>query len=67
MLRLARETVYKSEVVSIDDVVAKIDSVSATQINDLTSDFLNPKQYTIAAVGPITEKEVNSIFEDLNS
>jgi len=67
MLRLARETVYKSEVASIDDVVAKIDTVNAAQINGLTGDFLNPKQYTIAAVGPITEKEVHSIFEDLNS
>ena len=66
MLRLARETVYKSKVASIDDVVAKIDSVNATQINDLTNNFLNPQQYTIAAVGPITEKEVNNIFEDLN-
>lgn len=67
MLRLAREAVYSREIASIDDVVARINSVNEKQINSITHNYFDPKQYTVTAVGPITEKEVSSILDDLSS
>ncbi|KPK73893.1 hypothetical protein AMJ87_00145 [candidate division WOR_3 bacterium SM23_60] len=67
MLRLARESVYTSKVATVDEVVARINSVDEQQINNLITDFLHPRQYTIAAAGPISEKEVQNIASDLKS
>ena len=67
MLRLARESVYTSKVASVDEVVSRINAVDEKQTNNLITDFLHPRKYTIAAVGPITEKEVQNIVSDLNS
>ncbi len=66
MLRLARENVYSQKVASVDEVVAKINSVSEQQVNSRISKFLQPAHYTIAAVGPTDEKEVQAVFDDLN-
>ena len=67
MLRLARESVYTPTVSSVDEVVAKINSVDETQINNLIGEFLNREQYTVAAVGPITQQEVQDTIHDLVS
>jgi predicted Zn-dependent peptidase len=67
MLRLARESVYTSKVATVDEVVSRINSVDEQQINNLITDFLHPRQYTIAAVGPINEKEIQHIADDLKS
>ncbi len=66
MLRLARESVYSPKAASVDDVVACINSVDEKQVNKLQSAFLDPRQYTVAAVGPITNKELRDIIDDLN-
>jgi predicted Zn-dependent peptidase len=67
MLRLAREAVYSSKIASVDDVVSRINAVDIGQINSMTQDFFDPRQYTVTAVGPITEKDVESMLEDINS
>lgn len=67
MLRLARETVYTQKVTSIDETVARINSVDQQQVNALINEFLQPEQYTIAAVGPITKNEVHDILDDINA
>lgn len=67
MLRLAREAVYSKEIASVDDVVARIKGVDEKQVNAMTGDFLDPRQYTVTAVGPITDKEVTAIVNDLRA
>jgi predicted Zn-dependent peptidase len=67
MLRLAREAVYSQKIATVDDVVAKITSVTDNGVNMLAQKFLNPGKYTIAAVGPVTENEVSNILDELNS
>ncbi|MBE0432049.1 insulinase family protein [candidate division WOR-3 bacterium] len=67
MLRLAREAVYSKEIASVDDVVARINGVDEVQINSMAGDFLDPKHYTVTAVGPISEKEVAAIVNDLRT
>jgi predicted Zn-dependent peptidase len=65
MLRLARESVYAPHVASVDEVVARINSVDEAQVNKLQGDFLDPRQYTVAAVGPITQNELQNALDDL--
>jgi predicted Zn-dependent peptidase len=67
MLRLAREAVYSKKIATVDEVVAKINRVTDDGVNALVEEFLNPKKYTVAAVGPITENEVSNILDDFNS
>lgn len=67
MLRLAREAVYSSKIANVDDVVSRINAVDMSQINGMVKDFFDPEQYTVTAVGPITENDVKHLLEDLNS
>jgi predicted Zn-dependent peptidase len=67
MLRLAREAVYSKKIATVDEVVSKIGSVTDEGVNALIEKFLSPKNYTIAAVGPITENEVSGILDDLQN
>jgi predicted Zn-dependent peptidase len=63
MLRLAREAVYKPEVATVEEIVSSINAVNEQKVNDLIPGFLDPQQYTVAAVGPINDKEVASILD----
>jgi predicted Zn-dependent peptidase len=65
MLRLAREAVYTSSVASVDEIVDRINSVDEVQINNMLNSFLLPQHYTVAAVGPITQGEVQDAVNDL--
>jgi predicted Zn-dependent peptidase len=65
MLRLARESVYTSSAASIDEIVGRINSVDEEQINNKVSSFLRPQNYTVSAVGPITQEEVQGMLQDL--
>ncbi|MBA7481471.1 putative zinc protease [subsurface metagenome] len=65
MLRLGREMSYLKKTNSIDDIIKRIRTVNEKQINELITEYLNPKKYTIAAIGPISEKEVEDIFRSI--
>ena len=62
MLRLGREMLNFKKTTSVDDVIKMIHAINEQHINDLIVQYLNPKNFTIAAVGPITKKEINDIF-----
>ena len=66
MLRLAREAVYSKEIASVDDVVTRINAVDEKQINSITKEYFDTKQYTVTAVGPINDSEVKNMLDDLN-
>jgi predicted Zn-dependent peptidase len=62
MLRLGREMLNFKKTTSVDDVIKTIHAIDEQHINNLIAQYLNPKNFTIAAVGPITRKEINDIF-----
>jgi predicted Zn-dependent peptidase len=62
MLRLGREMLNFKKIATIDEVIAMISKINEQHINDLIEKYLNPKKYTIAAIGPITIKEIDDIF-----
>ena len=63
MLRLGREMLNFRKTMLVDDVIKMIRAINEQHINDLIAQYLNPKNYTIAAIGPITKKEINDIFQ----
>lgn len=63
MLRLGREMLNFRKTILVDDVIKTIRAINEQQINDLIAQYLNSKNYTIAAVGPITKKEITDIFQ----
>lgn len=65
MFRLGREMLYLKKVNPVDDVIDKIKSIEKNQIAELIIPYLDPKNFSIAAVGPITEKELTDIFGSL--
>ena len=65
MLRLGREMCNLKKTYSIDDIIRSIRMINEEQINELISDYLNPKKYTIAAIGPVTEKEIEETFRSM--
>jgi len=65
MLRLGREILYLHKVTSVDEVVNKIKSVSADNVNELIPNYLDPMAYSIAAVGPVTEDEIGDFFNSI--
>lgn len=65
MLRLGRELSHLKKVNSIDEVLKQIRAVDETQINELITDYLDLKKYTIAAIGPVQKKEIEDIFRSI--
>ncbi len=65
MLRFGREMSYLNKVNPIDDIITNIRSIDEREINELTGEYLNPKKYTIAAIGPVTEKDIEDIFRSI--
>lgn len=65
MLRFGREMSYLKKINPIDDVISRIRAINEKQINELITENLNPDKYTIAAIGPVTEKEIEEIFRTL--
>jgi len=65
MLRLGREMLHLKKISTIDDIIDRIRSVNENQINELLTEYLNPKKYTIAAIGPISEREIEDIFKSI--
>jgi predicted Zn-dependent peptidase len=67
MMRLGRELIYMKRATPINEAVRQIRSVGASDVNRLNKDFLDLKKYTVAAVGPVTQKEIQDLFNDLVS
>ena len=63
MLRLGREMSYLNEVTTIDGIISKIKGIKYFEINELIKEYLDPTKYTVAAVGPIKDEEVEGIMK----
>lgn len=62
MLRLGREMTYLGKNISIESMISGIRSIRTDQVNALIPDFLNPAKYSIAAIGPVSEKQIQKTF-----
>jgi predicted Zn-dependent peptidase len=62
MLRLGREMTYLKENVSIDSMIDAIRGITTDQVNALIPNYLDPTTFSIAAIGPVTEKYIRETF-----
>ena len=51
MSRLARSTLFDLELLSIDELIERIDSVTLREVADLAAELWNPEQISAACVG----------------
>ncbi len=62
MLRLGREMSYLQRVSTIDNIIEQIRDTNEEHINELISEYLDLRKYSVAAIGPVDEKEIEDIF-----
>ena len=67
MMRLGREVLYLDRTTSIEETVNGINTVKDTEVNDLISEYLDPSNFSVAAVGPVSEKEINRVHDSLKT
>ncbi|MEW6280797.1 MAG: pitrilysin family protein [Candidatus Eremiobacterota bacterium] len=55
MMRLARCEHYHRRLISLEEVIERIDAVTPEQVSELTEWLLEPSRYTLAVLGPVSE------------
>jgi len=58
MTRLAKNEICYGQHVPPEDVVTKIDAVTHEHIQELAQEMFNPSTISIAAIGPVPEKDL---------
>jgi len=67
MMRLGRELIYMKRITPINEAVRQIRSLNESDVNRLNKEFLDLRKYTVTAVGPVTQKEIQDLFNTLVS
>ncbi len=55
MTRLGKLTVTGSEILDIDEIIERIDAVTAAEVMELAADYYRPESLTAVAIGPEAE------------
>jgi predicted Zn-dependent peptidase len=61
MTRLGKSLVTDSEILSLDRLVAEIDSVDADAVCGLAADLLDPARLSAAGIGPSEERFLSAL------
>jgi len=68
MSRLGKSKLYLGKVIPTDEVVARINKVTAEEIQELAKNMLKPESFTLAAIGPWKDdSEIRRINEQMKS
>ena len=49
---LARSEIYHGRQITLDELIAKVDAVSADDIQQMAAELLEPRRLSMAAIGP---------------
>ncbi|MFO0775461.1 MAG: pitrilysin family protein [Nitrospiraceae bacterium] len=60
MSKLAKDELYLGAPVSLNDMVARIDAVSAPQVHTLTARLFDERSRSVTALGPVHERTITS-------
>jgi predicted Zn-dependent peptidase len=52
MSMLARSQIYHGRQVTLDELIAKVDAVTATDVQEMAADLFAPGRLSMAAIGP---------------
>ena len=55
MNRLGRALVTDTEILPIEEIIARVDAVSSQDVQDLAAEFWQPESFSLAAIGPDTD------------
>jgi predicted Zn-dependent peptidase len=58
MMRLGRSVMAEQKILTIDEVIKKIDEVTAEKIKNLAQKLFKPSRIVLTAIGPLKESEV---------
>jgi predicted Zn-dependent peptidase len=62
MMRLGRELIYLGKVSSTSEAIRELRQTGVNEVNQLVKDFLDLKKYSVCAVGPVTQNEIQDLF-----
>jgi predicted Zn-dependent peptidase len=68
MARISRATLFDLEVLSLDEMIAKVDSVSEEDVAELAAELYDPVNFSAACIGPdeaCFSKAVGAVSESL--
>lgn len=54
MSRLAKSELFQEEMVTADELMSRIEAVTAEQVHTIAEELLDPKKQVIAAIGPVS-------------
>lgn len=57
MTRLGRSEVVGSEILSIDEIIARVDAVTLQDVATVAQDLLQPQSRMLSVIGPLSEKQ----------
>jgi predicted Zn-dependent peptidase len=58
MMRLARLEMYTRHYVTLDETIAEIDRVTRRDVAEVLEEVLDPKAFSLAALGPLKEDKI---------
>jgi hypothetical protein len=56
MMRLARATLFDVPLLSLDEMLERVDRVSADDLADLAAELYDPERLSAACIGPSEER-----------
>ncbi len=60
MSRIARSEIYYDEYVPIEDIIEKVDAVSAEEVQEAAKNIFKDDLFTFTFLGPVKEKDISS-------
>ena len=58
MTRLGKAEICQGEILSLDELLERIDRVSAEDVRQLAKDLFGPRKLVVTAIGPFGDKEI---------
>jgi predicted Zn-dependent peptidase len=52
MNRLGRSVVTDTEILPIEEIIARVEAVSSQDVQDLADEYWQPESFSLAAIGP---------------
>lgn len=66
MLWIGESTLVKDRMITLDEIIKKIETITRDDISRVAQEILSPKRFNLAVVGPLTtvqEKELNELMK----
>ena len=59
MTRLAKSEVYLNRLLSVDEVIHRIENVTVEEVRELSNEFFRPELLCLTLLGPMTQRQLD--------